>query len=75
MRSILLIFILAITFNIYAEPLGRKKCKTKTKELSCKIYKGKKEFTKGQKIGSGVIPLAMITFSAIMASKPKRTGE
>lgn len=75
MRSILLLFILALTFNVYAGPLGKKKCKTKTKEVSCKIYKGKKEPSKGLKIFSGGIPIGMITLSAILASKQKRTGQ
>lgn len=75
MRSILLLFILALTFNVYAGPLGKKKCKTKTKEVSCKIYKGKKKPSKGLKIFSGGIPIGMITLSAILASKQKRTGQ
>ena len=85
MRSILLLFILALTFNVYAGPLGKKKYKTKTKEVSCKIYKGKKypcniyegkkEPSKGLKIFSGGIPIGMITLSAVLASKQKRTGQ
>jgi hypothetical protein len=75
MRSILLLFILALTFNVYAGPLGKKKCKTKTKEVSCKIYKGKKKPSKGLKIFSGGIPIGMITLSAMLASKQKRTGQ
>jgi hypothetical protein len=75
MRSILLLFILALTFNVYAGPLGKKKCKTKTKEVSCKIYNGKKKPSKGLKIFSGGIPIGMITLSAMLASKQKRTGQ
>ena len=37
MRSILLLFILALTFNVYASPLGKKKCKTKSKEVEILI--------------------------------------
>ena len=75
MRSILLLFILAFTFNVYAGPLGKKKCKTKSKEVSCKIYKGKKEPSKSLKVFSGGIPIGIITLSAMLASKEKRTGQ
>lgn len=76
MRSILLLFILALTFNVYAGPLGKKKCKTKSKEVSCKmIYKSKKEPSKAVKVFSGGIPIGMITLSAVLASSPKRAGQ
>jgi len=75
MRSILLLFILALTFNVYAGPLGKKKCKTKSKEVSCKIYKGKKEPSKAVKVFSGGIPIGMITLSAVLATSPKRAGQ
>ena len=75
MRSILLLFILALTFNVYASPLGRKKCKTKSKEVSCKIYKGKKEPSKAVKVLSGGIPIGIITLTAVLASSPKRAGQ
>lgn len=75
MRSILLLFILALTFNVYAGPLGKKKCKTKSKEVSCKIYKGKKEPSKGLKVFSGGIPIGIITLSAVLATSPKRAGQ
>lgn len=72
MRSILLLFILAFTFNVYANPLGKRKCKTKSKEVSCKIYKGKKEPSKAVKVFSGSIPIGIITLSAILATNPKK---
>lgn len=75
MRSILLLFILALTFNVYAGPLGKKKCKTKSKEVSCKIYKSKKEPSKGLKVFSGGIPIGIITLSAVLATSPKRAGQ
>lgn len=75
MRSILLLFILAFTFNVYAGPLGKKKCKTKSKEVSCKIYKGKKEPSKAVKVFSGSIPIGIITLSTILATSPKKAGQ
>ena len=85
---LLSLFVIAIIFNVSANtyilsntatitsinPIGNRKCttKSKSKTTSCGIGKFKKEPTKAQKIGSGIIPLLMGGIAVFAATSPRR---
>jgi len=60
-----------LAISISANPDGGKKGK-RGKTTSCGIGNFKKKPTKARKIFSAIIPFALVSFSAVMATNPRR---